>query len=155
MMSEWSHLPNAKYIDLILADLKKNPDDWFHAYTVVKGDDYNAAWKAAKKAASEAAWDAASEAAWDAAKKAASEAAYEVTHLGDDYNVAKHAAYYAARYAILALIAYDDCSWILNEKPEDIKLLAVLTQELAYVLLYPAVLVLLKQKDLDIKSIVV
>jgi hypothetical protein len=43
------------------------------------------------------------------------------------------------------LITYDDCAWILNEKPEDIKLLAVLTQEPQYVLIYPAILALSKQ----------
>jgi hypothetical protein len=99
-MNAWSHLPNAKYIDLILADLTKNPDDWSHAYTVVRGDDYNAA--------------------RDSAYNAAKNAAHKVAYSGDGWS----AASYAANGAILALIAYDDCAWILNEKPEDIKLLA-------------------------------
>jgi hypothetical protein len=123
-MNAWSHLPNAKYIDLILADLKKNPDDWSHAYSVVKRAAYNAVFNTVWNAV----WNAARYDAWDAAKNAANN---------------------AANGAILALIAYDYCSWILNEKPEDIKLLAVLTQEPQYVLLYPAVLALEKSKEIS------
>ena len=40
------HLPNAKYIDLVLASVKANPDEW------------NAAWNAARDAARLAARDA-------------------------------------------------------------------------------------------------
>ena len=43
----WAHLPNAKHIDRILADLKKNPKKW--------DAENNAVWTAAR----DAAWDAA------------------------------------------------------------------------------------------------
>jgi hypothetical protein len=127
-MTAWSHLPNAKYIDLILADLTKNPGGWDAAY--------DAASEAASEAAYTAAWDAARNTANNAARNAAYYAAYD-------------SVYYAANGAILALVAYDDYAWVLNEKPEDIQLLAVLTQEPQYVLLYPAVLALEKSKELS------
>ena len=46
----WSHLPNAKHIDAVLADARKRPEAW------------GAARGAARDAARDAAWDA----AWDA-----------------------------------------------------------------------------------------
>ena len=57
MTTAWSHLPNAKYIDLILADLKINTGKW--------GAAYDAAWGAARDAARNAAWVAARVAAPD------------------------------------------------------------------------------------------
>ena len=108
----WADLPNAKHIDRILADLKKNPDGWYDARV--------AAWDAARNAARTAAWNA----AWDAARDAAR----------DD-------AWYAARNAILALIAYDDCIYLLDEKPEHVQMLGLLGNQQA-LLLYPACLAL-------------
>jgi len=88
----WADLPNAKHIDRILADLKKNPDRWY------------------------------------ATRNAASDAAR------DD-------AWYAA---LLALIAYDDCAYLLDEKPEHVQILALLGNQVA-ILLYPACIALQKE----------
>ena len=127
----WADLPNAKHIDRILADLKKNPDNWYDAR--------NAAWNAARNAvrndARNAAWNAAETAAWDAVRDAARGAAW---------NAAINAARTAARGAILALIAYDDCAYLLDEKPEHVQMLALLGNEKA-LLLYQACLALQKE----------
>ena len=122
MSTAWSHLPNAKYIDLILADLKSNPERW----------------NAANVAAMGAARGAAYVAAWGAARDAAIGAILALIAYDAD----------AAYGAVLALIAYDDCVWLLNEKPEHVRLLAILGESPAAVLLYPAVLAMQKEREL-------
>ena len=87
----------------------------------------NAAWHAARDAAREAACDAARNAAWHAARNAACEAAC-------------HAARNAACDAVVALVAYDDCAYLLGMPADQVKILASLGMPAA-VLLYPACLV--------------
>ena len=121
-MNAWDNLPNAKHIDRVLAFIKKNPYMW----DATK----NAAWLAAKDeawyAAKDAVWNAAKDAVWNAARDAA-------------WDAAKDEAWYAARDAVLALIAYDDCVYLLDMKADQVKILALLGQPAA-VLLYPACL---------------
>jgi len=120
----WSDLPNAKHIDRILDDLKKNTDRWSATRNAAMNDEWADAWNAAWNAARNAARTAARDAAWNAARDAAR----------DD-------AWYAARNAILALIAYDDCIYLLDEKPEHVQMLGLLGNQQA-LLLYPACLAL-------------
>jgi hypothetical protein len=117
----WSDLPNAKYIDLVIASMKKNPAALAAAWGAARGAARAAAWDAAaaRAAARDAAWDA----AWDAAKE-------------------------AAWTAVLALIAWDDCGYLLEEKPENVKMLALLGNHAA-VLLYHACLALQSIKELE------
>jgi hypothetical protein len=124
----WSDLPNAKFIDLVMDSVKKNPAAW------------DAAWDAARNAASGAARNAAWNAAWDAAWYAARNAAWYA-----EWTAARG----AARGAILALIAWDDCGYLLEENPEDVKMLALLGNQAA-VLLYTACLALQNTKELEI-----
>ena len=107
----WADLPNAKHIDRILDDLKKNPDNW--------SDARGAARNATKNDARYAAWNAA-------------------------WYTARVAAFYTAWGAILALVAYDDCAYLLDEKPEHVQILALLGNEKA-ILLYPACVALQKE----------
>ena len=127
----WADLPNAKHIDRILADLKKNPDKWNAAWNAARGT----AWDAARGAAWDAAWTAAWDAVWDATRDATRSAASDA---------AWTAARTAARGAILALIAYDDCAYLLDEKPEHVQMLALLGNEKA-LLLYQACVALQKE----------
>jgi len=115
MTTAWADLPNAKHIDSILADLKKNPDRWSAAWTA----EWNTAWNAARDAARTDEWAAA-------------------------YGAARSAAGTAAKGAILALIAYDDCAYLLDEKPEHVQMLGLLGNQAA-LLLYPACLALHKE----------
>ena len=117
----WAHLPNAAHLDRVLASVKKNPEKW------------SAAWYAAGNAAGGAAWDAAwgavrgavRGAAWDAARAAAGNAAG---------NAAWDATRGAAWGAAIALIAWDDCAYML-ELPEDVlKLLRAVGNEQAILL---------------------
>ena len=126
MSSAWDHLPNAKYIDLVLASLKANPKEW------------SAAWEAAW----DAAWYAARDAAWYAARYAARDAARDT---------AWTAAMYAARDAIAALIAYDDCAHMLDSEPDDLRILSKLGSHAA-TLMIPAAKAfkLIKDKELSV-----
>jgi len=127
----WDDLPNAKHIDRVLADLKKNPDKWYDA----RSDARSAVWSAAWNAAMDATYSAAMDAAWNAARDAAYSAAMDA---------ARDAASLAARTAILALIAYDDCAYLLDEKPEHVQILGLLGNHAA-ILLYPACVALQKE----------
>ena len=113
----WAHLPNAAHIDRVLASMKKNPEKW------------SAAWDAAGNAAWDAAGDAAWDAAWDAAEGAAGGAAG-----GAVLEAALDEAWDAAGGAILALVAWDDCAYML-ELPEDaLKVLRAVGNEQAILL---------------------
>ena len=109
MTTKWSHLPNAKYIDLVLASIKSNPDEW------------DAAWSAAWSAALDAALNAALNAVRGAVRGAAWNAAWHAAQ-----SLARDAAYDAARDAILALIAYDDCAHMLDSEPDELRILSKL-----------------------------
>ena len=116
-MTEWAHLPNAAHIDWVLADLKANPDQWDAARA--------AAWAAARGAARDAAWAD----AWDAARAAARGAALDA---------ARGAIRDAAWDAIAALVAWDDCAYILDLPVDAVKTLAACGHHPA-VLLLPTV----------------
>ena len=106
-MSEWSHLPNAKHIDRILDSINSNPAKWRDAARGV-------AWDAARDAARDAAWRAALGAAW-------------ITAWGTPRD--------AAVDAILALLAWDECAYLLQEKPEHVRVLAGLGIKSAFLML--------------------
>jgi len=127
----WAYLTNAKYIDMIMYSLKEKE---------------NTAWAAVYDAAYNAAYDAAWVAAWDAAYTARGEAWNAIYDAADD--VADDAVYNAAYNAVRALIAWDDCGYLLEEKPEDVKKLALLGNQAA-LLLYPACVALQQAKELE------
>ena len=110
MTTEWAHLPNAKYINDIIASLGTHNTVWLDASPCQPRD---AAWEAALEAALEVAREGARPAVWAAAWEAAA------------------AARPAARCAILALIAYDDCAYMLDSDPEEIRILAKLGDQRA------------------------
>jgi hypothetical protein len=130
----WADLPNAKYIDLVMDSLKKNPAVWSAAWGAVWGAAWGAVWGAA--------WDAASTAAREAASDAARDAAW-----GAAWGAARTTARNAAWGAALALIAWDDYGYLLKENPENVKMLALLGNQAA-VLLYPACVALQNTKEL-------
>jgi len=131
-MTAWSHLPNAKHIDRIIADLKKNPGAWGAtqdtAWIVTQDTAWNAAWTAARITAM------AEEriATWGVAY----DSVYDITTLNKRNS---------AWGAILALIAYDDCAYLFDEKIEHVQMLALLGNEQA-ILLYPACVAMQKEK---------
>ena len=134
MTTAWAHLPNAAHIDRVLAHLKQHPARWsaawdatrgaaWDAWTAARGAAWDAAWDAARSAARGAAWGAARDAAWDAARDPAWSAAWD-----------------AARSAIAALVAWDDCAYLLDQAPDFLRAQINLTGEPAALLLLPAVI---------------
>ena len=123
-MSKWSQLPNAAHIDRILVSLKANPKIWADAWN-------------ARSAGINAAWSAAWEADLDAAHVAVGDGGIGGIY---DAGVASGAAWDAAWYTILALIAYDDAAKYLDLPLDQLKMLFALTEHPAALLLQPAVL---------------
>ena len=97
----WAHLPNAKHIDAVLADVRKRTKAWNAAWNAAQ----DAAWGAARTAAWGAAWGA----AWDAAQRAARDAAWDA---------AQRAAQRAAWDAIAALVTWDSSADLLECTPD-------------------------------------
>jgi len=106
----WAHLPNAKHIDAVLADVKARPEVWKAARYAAWAAGHSAAWDAARSAVWGAAWDAARSAAWVAARSAAGDAG-------------RSAAGYAVWDAILALIAWDSAADLLDLSPDALRVL--------------------------------
>ena len=136
--TEWSHLPNAKHIDWVIASIKVNPEKWTAAYTAAGTAAWGAAWSAAyntaRTPARGAAWNAACTAAYDEACNAARDAA-------------RTTAWYAATDAIVALVAYDDCAYMIESEIGELKIIAVFGDQRA-ILLLPACIVFNETKEL-------
>ena len=153
MTTEWANLPNAKHIDRILADIKKNPDKWTSAWDATRIAAWIATVRDARADAQSAARADVKATARDAAWRDARDAVYDVVYdaaYNIAYNEVKHgtifAAYDIARDATMALVAWDDCAYLLDEKPEDVKLLALLGNQAAQ-LIYPVCSCVALQKE--------
>jgi len=131
----WAHLPNAKHIDWVIASIKAHPKKWTTIREAAWYATFDEARYAAKGVAWSAAYNAAREAAWDAAHNAAFDAAWNAA-----WNAARGAAWGAAWDAIAALIAYDDCGYMIESEVDEIKILAKLGDQRA-ILLLPACIV--------------
>ena len=139
MANAWDHLPNAKHIDRIRQSLKDDPRTWDAA-----GD---AVWDSAGDAASDAAGDTARYAGRDAARAAARNAARNAAWnaaRASARNAARNAAWNVAWDAVMALIAWDDCAYLLDTDPDKVRVLALLGQPAA-ILLLPAAMVFQKE----------
>jgi len=117
----WAHLPNAVHIDRILASVKENPEKWSAAHT------------AARSAAHTAAYTAARSAAGSAVRSAA-------------YTAARDAAWNGARGAVVALVAWDDCAYMLDMPEDALKVLRAVGNQ-------PAVLLSVAAKVLRAENI--
>ena len=126
-MNAWSHLPNAAVIDEVLKSLRKQPKAWGAAGDAARGAAWDAAWGAAWDAAWDAARDATRSAAWDAVWDAARGAV-------------RGAAWVAAWGVIAALVAWDDCAYLLDQAPDFLRAQTNLVGDHRAVLLLPAVI---------------
>ena len=140
MTTAWDHLPNAKLIDRVLADLRSRPQVWDAARDAARAAAWGAAWNATWGAAWDAARDAAWDAAWDAALDAAWDAAWDATW-DAARDAARDAAWGAARGACAALVAWDDASLMLDMPADAVRLLAASGHHPA-VLMLPACIAL-------------
>jgi hypothetical protein len=134
-MNAWSHLPNAKYIDQVLTDLKAHPDEFDAARDAARLAARDAARSAAGLAARGAAWFS----AVDAARAAAWCAAWDEAR-----SAARTAARPAAWAAIAALIAWDSSAKYLTMTYQELNMWYQLNEDPAALLLLPY----LKAKEL-------
>ena len=109
--TEWSHLPNAVHIDRVIASIKLYPIHWNSTWNRSRDEVWGGAW--------DNAWDNAWDTVWDAARGAAIDA-IEDTAYG----------------AILCLIAYDDCAYMLDSNVGELKILAAFGDQRAILLLH-------------------
>lgn len=137
-MSAWSHLPNAAHIDRVIASVKEHPGTWCDAYTVGAVD---TVW--------DAAWYATLDVAWDATLDDAYYAARDVVLDDAAWYADSRVAWNAARGAILALVAYDDCEKYLDMPSDQLRVWVALSENPAATLLLPAVVALEKISELE------
>lgn len=120
MKTAWAHLPNARHIDRILAAAKTDPLLWVFQYTVNPVPDETL------RTISELAW----EAIVGTEKVYTWYAAYDIIVRTIDYRVS-----HKIKYVIEYLIAHDDCAYMLDSEVDQIKILAVLGDPKAILLL--------------------
>jgi len=146
-MSEWSHLPNARHIDWVIADVRDNPSDWGVARLAAGEAAYGtagfAAWLAVNGAAQEA-WGAAYDAVRDALNAARDIGRAPTLSTETLVRVLREAD---AWEACLALIAYDHAGKLFDIPVEQVRVLAYLGQPAA-VLLLTACLVREKRREM-------
>ena len=121
-MNAWSHLPNAHHIDRVLESAKSHPEIWDAALN-------------ARLAAHGAALDASRFAALNASRVTALNASWVTA-----WNVAWVAATLATMDATAALIAFDDASKYLDIPSDKLRVLAIISENPAAILLLPAVI---------------
>lgn len=134
MTTSWNHLPNAAHIDRVLTSLKSRPEHWC-SYSWDRVGSANvsnkAAWPAINAAARNTVW-------------------YDVRDVADDVPTVvgdSVVSTWAAKNACRALIAWDNCAYLLDADPEHVKVLALLGVDAA-IALYPACVVLHKEMEI-------
>ena len=124
MTTDWAHLPNAPHIDRVIASVKAHPDQWVGGRGV--------AWNTE--------WDAGRSAEWW-------EVRAEVWAVRTEWATAWREAYETLQDALLALIAFDDCGYMLDSDPGELAILAKFGDPRA-VLILPACKVFHSIKEL-------
>jgi len=150
----WAHLPNSKHIDWVIASLKTNPEKWsaehilarIPAGQVLYDAAWNAAYDAAYDAAYTAAYNAAELAAWRMAGKVLYNSVWDAAELAA-WEAARDAAWDAACDSIAALIAWDDCGYMIESEIGELKIIAAFGNQPA-ILLLPACIVFNETKVL-------
>ena len=127
MTTEWAHLPNAAHIDRVLASAKANPEHWALAWDTT----WRAEQSAERTVASNVAWDAICSQgrvkAWYLVKQDTAGLALRDT----GHKVSR----YVASGALLALVAYDECAYMLDSDPGELAILAAFSDPRAVLLL--------------------
>ena len=119
----WAHLPNAAHIDRVIASAKANPGHWAAAWGAVREAAWDDAWEAVRDngLGSRNTWRIS---AWFTTWVPFRDTEHEVSQ-------------YVARGALLALIAFDDCAYMLDSEPGELAILAEFGDNRA-ILLLPA-----------------
>ena len=131
-MTAWAHLPNAVHIDRVIASVKAHRNQWAEAWSKVQDAGRTAEWWEVRVAACNMVKKQGRNAIWDAGRTAEYNAAWLVA-----WETALETALAVAWYAVLALVAYDDCAYMLDSDPGELAILAAFGNTKA-VLLLPA-----------------
>ena len=127
----WAHLPNAVHIDRVLASLNSNFKQWRRAAYTVQGYEWvevqNSAWHSARQVVRVQSRDA----AWVEVRKTV--IAQRRLAWAEAWGV--DAAYDVVWDAIVALVAYDDCAYMLDSDPGELAILAKFGDHRAILLL--------------------
>ena len=117
MTSAWAHLPNAVHIDRVLESARAHLDHWTESWVMVHGFERGAvctvewskAWSTVQDAGRSAEW-------W--------EVRAEVWAVRTEWATAWREAYETLQDALLALIAFDDCGYMLDSDPGELAIIA-------------------------------
>ena len=131
MSNHWDNLPNAKYIDAILASVRAYPSEWDASWCSVHCADWTVKWNLSYNSIQTVPQIA----AWNAF--------HDVIR-----NKKMSRAWIALWGAGAALIAYDDCAYMLESDPGELAILAAFGDQRA-ILLLPAckALAAIKEKE--------
>ena len=121
--TKWSHLPNAEHIDRILASVKSHPYQWSVMRNVID----NPAWQRA----ADMVYNKGRDKEWSAAWKALWKIGWNV-----------------GRGALLCLVAYDDCAYLLDSEIGELRILAAFGDPKA-ILLLPTCIVFHSTKNIS------
>ncbi len=125
MTTPWAHLPNAIHFDRLVVSIKYNAHLWAGTFNLPEDRNRNV----------DTAWDT----AWHLIQH---------TYARKIYTDICYFAYsWQGRMAFTALIAYDDCAYMLDSDPGELAILAAFGDPRA-ILLLPACIALAKEKEL-------
>ena len=142
MTTEWAHLPNAAHIDRVIATMEAMPLQY-----VMNWSAYHAAYHAVQEQRRNAIWEAVRSEAWGKTLETVRYGRGWNTAYDTAYDAARDATWQAARDAILALIAFDDCAYMLDSDPGELAILAKFGDPRA-ALLFPTCKVFHSIKDI-------
>ena len=117
MSTPWAQLPNASHINRVFAAVKANPSRW--RGEIIDYIGWDAVWTAAHAQVEKQG----REAIWQAVMRSALHDSLLGVIIGGAYQ------------PVLALVAYDDCAYMLDATPDDITMLAMLGDPKAALLL--------------------
>jgi hypothetical protein len=110
----WAHLPNAKHIDAVLADVRKRPEAWQVVRSKVPAET-TALRGAAQRAAIDTLWRTQRGAEWEALLNTTQKPAHPV-------------AYGTAWFSLIALIAWDSSADLLDCTPDVLRAMVDLAE---------------------------
>ena len=131
MTTLWSDLPNAVHIDQVIASFKSNPDQWKELHST------------SRSRACATAWEVLHYVGQYTIRRSAVDSLANIM-----YKVKQEEVAMAVSSALICLLSYDDCSYMLDSDVEELKILAAFGDERA-ILLLPACIAFHSIKELE------
>ncbi len=138
MTTSWADLPNAEYIDLLFDSVKREPEAWGALFHTSNGN-YTIEMSAHDV------WQSVRNEIESTDRKLYDIFLDVMSHASDVAGHGTH-AFYVVTESLAAFVAYDDCAYMLDSDPSELKLLAAFGNIRA-TLMVPACIVLSKEKE--------